>query len=439
MSEDKDLFKLLREGIAGKIILICFLVILLNIPLGMVKHVIEERNSLFDKTMKEISYDWGSSQAIIAPIMTVPVKVKSYDKVYNSETRSYENVEIEKEERYQILPEKLDIKAEIVPEMRHRGIFDILVHTTKLKISGNFTDTELLNLEESNEILWDKVVLNLGVDPTSIRGNTYIVFNGQEAAMKPGTEINNLKGVSAKIDVLSENNGTFDIELMFNGRGSVSFAPLGQKNNFEVVSKWPHPMFDDTFRPDNPEISEEGFKASWSIPYIARDYPQIFTSEMLSVIENSVATVGLYENMSSYKKTLRLVTYGIMFIALTFIMMLLFERKVKKDMSLVQYAIVGLAISLFFLTIMSLSEYLAFGMSYLIASAIVIMMISMYLYGALRNFKIASSGGFLMSILYGSLYVMLSDANYAMLIGTIILLITMAVLMWETRHMNEVK
>ena len=125
-----------------------------------------------------------------------------------------------------------------------------------------------------------------------------------------------------------------------------------------------------------------------------------------------------------------------MFICLTFVMMFLFERKLKQKLHYVQYVIVGLAISLFFLTVISLSEHINFALSYVIASLLVIMMVSCYIYGALKNKKAAVSGGLLMAFLYTVLYLMLSEADYALLIGTIILLITLGAIMWATRNIN---
>ena len=144
----------------------------------------------------------------------------------------------------------------------------------------------------------------------------------------------------------------------------------------------------------------------------------------------------MYETMPIYKKSLRLADYGIMFICLTFVMMFLFERKLKQKLHYVQYVIVGLAISLFFLTVISLSEYINFALAYAVAALLVILMISFYIYGALRDKKTAASGGLLMAFLYTVLYLMLSEADYALLIGTIILLMTLSAIMWATRNIN---
>ncbi|MGN0904449.1 MAG: inner membrane CreD family protein, partial [Alphaproteobacteria bacterium] len=132
----------------------------------------------------------------------------------------------------------------------------------------------------------------------------------------------------------------------------------------------------------------------------------------------------------------RLSDYGIMFVALTFIMMFLFERGLKQNLYYVQYAVIGLSLCLFFLTLLSLSEHICFGISYVIASLVVIFMISLYLYGALKNKTAAAFAAFILAVIYGVLYLMFSESDYALLIGTGTLLTTMGLVMWQTRGLN---
>lgn len=428
------------NSIGTRFIIICVLILLLNIPLSMVSGVTKSRVYLFNDTMDEISSDWGGKQTIIAPIMNIPVKYTYEDKVYNEQKKIYEKIINSYETTYNILPETLNIDANIMPQIRHRGIFDVLVHTTKVNINGSFNNEDMPKLEGNYEILWEKASLSIGINSSLIRGDmTVFLDDKNNLSLNPGSGIEGINGISANVD-LSKNklNQKFLISLQFNGSSEVSFAPLGKRNKFKVTSDWPHPIFKDTFRPDNPTITEEGFSAEWDIPYIARDYPQVITnSSEINNMKYKLASVGLFDTMPIYKKAQRLSDYGIMFITLTFVMMFLFERKLKQRIHYVQYIIVGLAVSLFFLTVMSFSEYLSFIFAYTIASLIVIMMISLYIYAALKNKKTAISSGLIMVFLYSILYLMLSEADYALLIGTFILLTTIGAIMWETRNINQ--
>lgn len=438
MTETPSLKQTVYRSTGFRLFIICVLILALNIPLGMVKGVMYNRADMFDTAMTDIASAWGGSQLIAAPVITVPAKYMKVSSVWNNQKKITEKVETEEEQYIHILPEMLNVATDLKPEIRHRGIFEVLVYQADIKISGNFEALKNVKIDNKYKLLWDKAFFSLGIDPSSIRGEPKINFAGQNLELNPGSGISNLDGVSAPINLTDQTKPLdFSINLHFNGSGKLSFAPIGKMNNFSVVSDWPHPTFVDNFRPDQPEISETGFKAGWKIPSIARDYPQVFAGNAdILKLKNKVASVVLYETMPIYKKSLRLADYGIMFICLTFVMMFLFERRLKLKLHYVQYAVVGLAISLFFLTVISLSEYINFAFAYAIASLLVIAMISCYIYGALCNGKVAASGGLLMAFLYTVLYLMLSEADYALLIGTFILLVTISAIMWATRNIN---
>lgn len=419
--------------------IICFLILLFMIPLGMVNQVVRSRSYTFNDTVYEITSAWGNDQTVMAPIITLPVEMTRIDREYDSKKKVYENRVITYEKLIRILPENLNIKAQINPQMRYRGIFRVLVNTTDLKITGNFENYDFSYLGKNAKPLWGKAYLSIGINPALIRGDMSISFDGKQLAMNPGSAISELSGLSAFIKTPDGNiNKSFDVALTFNSSKKISFAPLGKKNLFEVSSTWAHPIFADTFRPDSPEISENGFVAKYNIPYIARDYPQIIenSSDMTS-IRSSLASVSLFDTMPVYKQATRLGEYGVMFVFLTFIMMFLFERRLKRKMHYIQYVIIGLSIALFFLAVLSLSEYLVFLLAYAIASMIVISMISLYVYSALKDKKTAIISGLIMTVLYSILYLMLSEADYALLIGTFILLVTVGVIMWDTKNINN--
>lgn len=431
----------LRNTIGGRLIIVCILVLLLNIPLSMVNGVIYSRGYLYDQAMDEISGDWGGSQTIIGPILTIPVSFELENKLYNSKAKRYEKDISYHYVNYQVLPENLNIVANISPEARHRGIFDVLVQKTGVKISGNFPQSPLSEIKcDKCKILWEQAVLNLGINPELTRGDMKILYDNKKIEnIDSGTKVHNLTGISFNIDMNNKTANEFNLDITFNSSGTTSFAPMGKKTLINASSTWSHPKFSGTFRPDSPQISETGFTADWNIPHIARNYPQLFTStdKASSQIKNYMASIELFEPLGIYKKIKRLSNYGIIFIALTFIMMFLFEIRLKRNMHIAQYLVVGLSIAIFFLSTLSLSEHIGFDYAYLAASITVISLISLYILAALNSKKAAFVGGGIMGILYSVLYIMLSDADYALLIGTFVLLLTIAAIMWETRSINQ--
>lgn len=439
----KRFSKLSMKPADSRFFAICFLALLFYIPLGMIDSVTDSRMDNLRYAVQDVSGVWGESEQIAAPIISIPVRFTYEESIYNDILKRYEKKPVIFTRTYAFLPEDLNIEAELVPEMRHKGIYNVLVYTARLHISGNFGKFDIPSSEkvgQTYKILWDEASLNIGIDASQIRGHMEILFDGQSLSPLPGTRLEQIEGISAPLSLKGAlKESRFSISLQLNGRETISFAPLGKKNSFEVVSSWPDPYFSGAFRPQSPEISENGFKAKWEIPYIARNYPQIFSDSnktVLSDIQRKTAKVGLYEEMPLYRNIQRLSSYGIMFVALTFIMMFLFERGLKQNLHYAQYAVTGLSLSLFFLTLLSLSEHICFGISYVIASLIVISMISLYLYGALKNKAAAFFVGFILAVIYVILYLMFLESDYALLIGTALLLITMGFIMWQTRCLN---
>lgn len=437
MEESKLTKTLNNQSVGFRLFIIWVLILCLNIPLGMVKGVMYGRSGMYNTAMNDIASAWGGTQTIIAPVVSIPVKYSKTSSVWNAKTKTYDKVDKEEQDYIRILPENLNVETEIFPEIRHRGIFDVLVYKADMKISGNFGNLRDINVDGKYDVDWDKAFVSLGLDPSAIRGEPKFFFDNRKTELEPGSKIKDFQGVSAPVDLYGGNKVDFAINLQFNGSGKFSLAPIGKMNNFKVSSKWPHPTFSGTFRPDAPQIDENGFVAEWKIPSLARDYPQEFMGNNdIRQIKQKTASLTLYETMPIYKKSLRLADYGIMFITLTFVMMFLFERRLNKRLHYVQYVIVGLAVSLFFLTVISLSEHIDFAYAYAAASALVTIMTSCYLFGALRNGNIALAGGMLMAFLYTVLYMMLSEADYALLIGTFILVVTLSLIMWATRNIN---
>ncbi len=442
----KPFSKLAVHSVDSRFFAICFLALLFYIPLGMIDSVTDSRMNNLRYAIEDVSDVWGDSEKIAAPIISIPVRTVTEESVYDSRLERYEKKSVVSSTTYAFLPEDLNIRAELIPEMRHKGIYNVLVYTARLHISGSFGNFDFPFSKkegQTHEILWNEAYLNIGVGASQIRGEMEILFDGHGLSPVPGTRLEHIEGISAPLRLgAAPKERRFSISLQLNGRETISFAPLGKKNAFEVVSAWPDPSFSGVFRPWSPEISENGFKADWKIPYIARNYPQVFAdgnSGILSEIQKKTAQIGLYEAAPLYRNVQRLSNYGIMFVALTFVMMFLFERGLKQNLHYAQYTVIGLSLCLFFLTLLSLSEYICFGISYVIASLVVISMISLYLYGVLKNKAAAAFAGFILAVIYGILYLMFSESDYALLIGTAVLLTTMGLVMWQTYDLGAIE
>ena len=98
--------------------MIGLLIILLNIPLAFISDTIEERSMRNNEAHMQIASTWGRAQGITGPVLTIPY--------YDGEgTLQYAC----------FLSDTLNIKADISPEKRYRGIFEVIVYQAEISMS----------------------------------------------------------------------------------------------------------------------------------------------------------------------------------------------------------------------------------------------------------------------------------------------------------------
>ena len=171
-------------------------------------------------------------------------------------------------------------------------------------------------------------------DTQAINKVSKLSWHNDGFEFEPGTKITNVidNGFHAPIDLSelvqgSEGDGvSFEFAMNVNGSGGFYFSPFGKTTNVTVSSDWPHPSFQGNVLPDAHEVEAGGFDATWTVPHLARNYPQLWTLETQKFdIDEFVAGVDLFESVSLYSQIIRAIKYGVLFLVLTYVTFLLFE------------------------------------------------------------------------------------------------------------------
>ncbi len=427
----------IRNSISLKLILIAILVLLLLIPMSMVRSIINERQMLRTATETEVSDKWARQQILTGPILTIPLLYER--KSEENETETYIR-------QLHILPDHLNINGEVSPNVRSRGIYDITVYSSEISMEGSFflKDYQLEN-EELREIQWQKAFLTLGLsDLRGIRESIPFTWNRSTLPIEPGSRIQELipSGITFPVALNPESNDEYDftINLMINGSESLSFTPLGLETDVNLSSSWPDPSFTGSFIPDNHEINNDGFKASWNVLQLNRNYPQQWIGNTYaSEMNASSFGVRLFSTLDDYQKSIRSAKYAVMTLALTFLIFFLTEVLNKRRIHPFQYALVGLALCLFYILLVSLSEHINFNLAYLVSALSIIAVITFYAYHVFRSRRITTLLAFLLAGIYGFVFVTLQLTDYALLIGSTGLLAILAITMFYTRNINWYK
>jgi inner membrane protein len=210
------------------------------------------------------------------------------------------------------------------------------------------------------------------------------------------------------------------------------FLPFGKRTTVNISSPWSDPSFTGNYLPDNRVVNNQGFNANWKVLYMNRNFPQQWKGNM-NGLEESAFGVDLLVPVDSYLKSERTVKYAILCIVLTFTAFLMIELIYTKSIHAFQYILVGFALCLFYTLLISISEYLNFNTAYLIAAIATVAMIYLYVRSVFDSNRIASFIGLTLVFMYGFIYLLIQSQDYALLMGSIGLFLTLGLVMYFSR------
>lgn len=429
----------LKNSLTIRLITIGILILFLLIPVSMVKDVIREREYRQKDAIKEISSKWGENQTVSGLVLTIPYN--KFTKVYDNDNKNHKLVK--SREYAHFLPDQLTINGDVLPEVRYRGIYEVIVYNSKLNLIGSFSNPNFEEWKIADEnILWEDAYVSLGLsDLRGLQNKVSLNWNGKQYDFNPGIESNDVikKGISCRIPVHSKKSGhlaqSFSLKLNFNGSSGLNFIPLGKSTNVSIKSPWKNPSFDGAFLPDNREINKEGFKAEWDVLHLNRPYPQSFRGSTYGIYQSSFG-VNLIVPVDEYQKSMRSAKYAVMFITLTFLLFFFIQILNSVRIHPIQYIIVGLALCVFYTLLVALSEHIAFKFSYFISSISIISMVTLYAHSIAKNKRLTKVIGLILVLLYLFIYSIIQMQDYALLMGSVGLFLVLAAIMYLSRKID---
>jgi inner membrane protein len=230
----------------------------------------------------------------------------------------------------------------------------------------------------------------------------------------------------------------FSVALSLNGSEALYLGPFARETTVQLTSNSQDPSFQGNWLPVEHTISEEGFEASWRVSYLGRNYPQawISTEAVEQAIDASRFGVSMLSPVDQYRMAERSVKYAGLFILLTFALMWLSEILAGARVHPIQYLMLGAALCVFYLLELSLAEHIGFRLAYGLASLAILAMVGSYARSIFRSrwwSALVSTG---VALLYGFLFVLLTNEDAALLVGSIGVFLALAVIMFVTRRVD---
>ena len=441
----------MQKTLLLRIIAIIGLTLALVIPLEMIRAVVSERQGLQAQVERTIAASSSGAQQLAGPLLVVPYTEQEL--VISTDSKGKETKKwIDYERQIMVVPthSRYDGIANIEP--KYKGIYKALTYRTSSKWQADFEVPQNLGLKtDPKHITVGTAFLAIGVtDVRGLSGTPQIVWNSQPLKISNGTNTDGLgDGLHADAplaDTLVARNYQAIINLDVSGLGAIAFAPLAASTVVNLEANWPHPNFGGRFLPQRKTITDTNFKATWDVSHLASRNISLLqkglgdknSSDKTASDKPSLETfdVTFIEPANIYQQAERAVKYGILFIVLTFAAFFLLETLKDIRIHPMQYALVGLALAIFFLLLVSLSEHIRFIYAYLVAASACVLLISYYLTHVLGGWRRGIAFGLNITILYGVLYGLLQSDDSALVMGAALLFVVLGAVMILTRKLN---
>ncbi len=428
-----------KRSYTFRAIVVGILILLLLIPLAMVQDLIYERQGRKAEAESEVSRTWGGAQTIMGPVINVPYEVPVRYTVNDGSGRTEVRMDIH---HAHFLPEQLNITTTLDPNKKHRGIYDVAVYASRTGMEGSFAPIGGDRLRTGYTMLWRDAKVVLGIsDLRSIKEQVSMRIGDRTITFEPGLDNYEVtaSGLSAALPLDSTmimQPLPFSVDLRINGSSVYNVIPVGKVTTVQCSSTWKDPSFNGAFLPDTSTIREDGFTANWTVLHLNRQYPQEFSGERREAIDQSTFGVYLIQPVDEYQKNTRASKYGLMLIVLVFLVFFFVEVLQKLRIHPIQYLLAGFALCIFYTLLIAISEHLGFGAAYIISALSVIGLVVFYSTSVFKVKRATQLLGLIMLLVFGFMFALIHEQDYALLFGSIGLFIVLALVMAVSRRID---
>lgn len=454
-----------RNFINLKIGAILFLILIFYIGLFFISSLVSERQSYQQQVIRDIANEQIRPQQIVAPYLKVPYQVQTT--CTDEQKKSYTCTQTL---FVAIGAETTDWSAQfkVSDSTYRRNIYKAISYQNSMSGKGTF---KAIDNEAKRNYLWEQAEIifpiqdarGLNAKPIfNIDGKAYKFEFSEQSQGQRGFDLMHLTAKQYPELVQKFQQGfKFGLQFELEGLSEFTFIPTSYEMTYQATGNWGDVKYDGQSLPFKKSSEKRQFQADWKNIALGKR-----NLENVSLCENSqcfykilnaqdpvpTAAVETYdtgtpanisgistqflEAVNIYTQTDRAIKYGVMVIIITFGCFFLFEVLKQLKIHPVQYALVAMAQGVFFVLLLSISEYYAFALAYLAAAIACVSLITWYLYFVVKGIKPALLFGILLGVLYGMMYLLLQSSGKTFLFGSILSFILIACVMFITRHVN---
>lgn len=421
-----------ESSILIKLTVITLIILALLIPSSWIQNLVDERQDIQTKMLSAVSDSWSGSQSVQGPVLVIP-----YNKVLGAATNAIGYI--------YLLPNDLYINAKLKTQPFNQGVFDVTVYSSAIEVKGNFTQPNLAKLGiDAGQVMYDKARLLFGIsDIKGLLNNPVVKIQGQNYT--PESTSGDIRPFEQSLQVgfslPVSSSIAFSYNLDLKGSNDINFLHLGKATDVQFKSDWPTPQYNGRYLPDTRDSTSIGSGAKWHRLYYNRPFPQQWLNDN-TILNNpktiAEATFGvrLQPPVDEYRKVTRTNRYATLIIILTFVSLFLTELIRKQPIHLFNYTLIGAAMIVYYILLLSFAEKIGYNYAYLISSTATIGLISFFTASLLKNKAAAAMFAFILSVFYGFIFIIIQLEEYSLLVGAVALFFIVAALMYFSRKIN---
>jgi inner membrane protein len=425
------------KGWTAKVLGVGLLALLMLIPLWRVQSLVEERQGMRQAAIDQIAQGWGGEQVLGGLVLATPSRRMTV-------LPSGEGSDIA--DTTYVLPDTLSVDASMAVDKRRYGIYDAPVFASTVQLDGRFTAEDIAQARQMDGSRWDdgKAELRLAVgDLRGLQEVSELRVNGKTQRFQSSAATfggsSSMVVVPIDLTAVGDQPVEFSVKLRLAGTQSLQWLPLARTTDVKLHAPWPDPSFIGAALPVERTVKADGFSARWHMLDLNRKFGQSWHASderVDTAVHDAAFGVALFQPVDVYQRNVRAGKYGLLFITMTFVAFFLFEVLKRLRVHPVQYLLVGAALASFYVLLLALSEQIGFGSAYVVAAASVVLIIGGYAGAVLGARRAGMWLGIALALVYAMLYVVLAAEQYALLIGAIVLVLTVALLMYLTRRID---
>ncbi len=444
------------------------IVFLLTLVLVRIDWLVSERKIYQAQAAQSVAASLAGEQTLLGPLLQRNC-TESWEVTINDEKKSYKKNEVRSFSLTEP-PNALVVTAATRTEPRYRGLFKVNSYSGPVTIEASWAALDALKpspQQKDSRLECSPVYAIYSV--TDVRGirKASVQVNNAELGLQGGTQHAQMpQGFHVVLADSLVTTGTTPLtvrlQLDIAGTQRLAVVPAAGQTDVSLRSDWPHPSFGGRFLPVSRQITAQGFEAKWSANAVSSTSAAqvrgggVACTDRMADASNTegyeAATqrghnnrgtpcldtfdVSFFDPVNPYTLTDRATKYALLFMVLTFAAVALTEVLDERRVHPIQYTLVGLALALFYLLLLSLSEHITFASAYAAASAACVLLLAYYgahMLGRARSGLFFGAG---MAGLYGMLWVLLQAEQTALAIGSVLLFAVLAVVMVVTRKMD---